>query len=135
MNFVFVTHYMDLMCGPRKFYTGMDVSDRSEANIVSLFNISETNSCSQWLVNLCWSWDLVWQKLSHSKLSHTFCILYVRSLACSYLTGIGEKTGLIMVIIGFICTNFDSVVPFLLPFLVICMYQLEISFLCVSFVW
>ena len=29
---------------PRKFYTGIDVSDRGEADIVSLFHISETNS-------------------------------------------------------------------------------------------
>ena len=31
---------------PRKFYTGIDVSDRSDADIVSLFHISETNSYS-----------------------------------------------------------------------------------------
>ena len=29
---------------PRKFYTGIDVSDRGEADIVSLFHISEANS-------------------------------------------------------------------------------------------
>ena len=30
----------------RKFYTGIDVSDRSEADILSLFHISETNRYS-----------------------------------------------------------------------------------------
>ena len=75
----------------RKFYTGINVSDKSEADIVSLFHISETNSYSWWLVNLCWSWDLVWQKLSHSKLSHTFYILYVQSLVTHNQVGKWHK--------------------------------------------
>ena len=48
--------------------------------IESLLYISEKNSCTEWLVNLCWLSDLVWQKLSKDKQRLICFILYVRSL-------------------------------------------------------
>ena len=92
------------------FYQGYYISVSMEANIVSLFQISETKSFSWWLVNLCWLADLVWQWLSQNTWGPIFLVLpfgrtLESSLSVTQGTGPLLNLGICPNIFAHLCPN------------------------------